>query len=148
LARTVQSNVVIANSANITGNVLGNDFTSNNTIIANGSITSNANIYTDTLVGLTGDLELYANATGNNDIVLNPTGNGLNVLGGVVDVTTHRITNVVDPVGDQDAATKIYVDTVAQGLNAKASVLVATYAPLGSYTYNNDEINVTMNLTN
>jgi hypothetical protein len=134
---TVQSNIVIANSANITGNVLGNDFTSNNTIIANGSITSNANIYTDTLVGLTGDLELYANATGNNDIVLNPTGNGLNVLGGVVDVTTHRITNVVDPVGDQDAATKIYVDTVAQGLNAKASVLVATYAPLGSYTYNN-----------
>jgi len=134
---TVQSNIVVANSANVTGNVLGNDFTSNNTIIANGSITSNANIYTDTLVGLTGDLELYANATGNNDIVLNPTGNGLNVLGGVVDVTTHRITNVVDPVGDQDAATKIYVDTVAQGLNAKASVLVATYAPLGSYTYNN-----------
>ncbi len=134
---TVQSNVVVANSANVTGNVLGNNFTSNNTIIANGSITSNANIYTDTLVGLTGDLTLYANATGNNDIILHPTGNGLNVAGGVVDVTTHRITNVVDPVGDQDAATKIYVDTVAQGLNAKASVLVATYAPLGSYTYNN-----------
>ena len=144
---TVQSNVVIANSANITGNVLGNNFTSNNTIIANGSITSNANIYTDTLVGLTGDLELYANATGNNDIVLNPTGNGLNVLGGVVDVTTHRITNVVDPVGDQDAATKIYVDTVAQGLNIKASVSVATYAALPAYTYNNGTSGVGATIT-
>jgi hypothetical protein len=144
---TVQSNIVIANSANITGNVLGNDFTSNNTIIANGSITSNANIYTDTLVGLTGDLELYANATGNNDIVLNPTGNGLNVLGGVVDVTTHRITNVVDPVGDQDAATKIYVDTVAQGLNIKASVSVATYAALPAYTYNNGTSGVGATIT-
>jgi len=144
---TVQSNIVVANSANVTGNVLGNNFTSNNTIIANGSITSNANIYTDTLVGLTGDLTLYANATGNNDIILHPTGNGLNVLGGVVDVTTHRITNVVDPLNDQDAATKYYVDSVAQGLNAKASVLVATYAPLGSYTYTNGTAGVGAKIT-
>jgi hypothetical protein len=39
-----------------------------------------------------------------------------------------KITNLADPTNDQDAATKYYVDTVAQGLDVKASVLVATTA--------------------
>ena len=38
------------------------------------------------------------------------------------------LTNLADPVSDQDAATKYYVDSVAQGLDVKASVLVATTA--------------------
>lgn len=36
------------------------------------------------------------------------------------------LTNLADPVSDQDAATKIYVDNVAQGLDVKASVVAAT----------------------
>lgn len=36
------------------------------------------------------------------------------------------LTNLADPVSDQDAATKIYVDNVAQGLDVKASVIAAT----------------------
>lgn len=38
------------------------------------------------------------------------------------------LTNVLDPVSAQDAATKNYVDNVAQGLDTKASCLVATTA--------------------
>jgi hypothetical protein len=37
-----------------------------------------------------------------------------------------KLTNLADPVSDQDAATKIYVDNVAQGLDVKASVVAAT----------------------
>lgn len=38
----------------------------------------------------------------------------------------NSLTNLADPVNDQDAATKIYVDQVAQGLDVKASVVAAT----------------------
>ena len=40
----------------------------------------------------------------------------------------YKITGLADPVSDQDAATKIYVDQVAQGLDVKASVVAATTA--------------------
>ena len=39
-----------------------------------------------------------------------------------------KLTNLADPTNDQDAATKYYVDTVAQGLDVKASVRAATTA--------------------
>ena len=38
------------------------------------------------------------------------------------------LTNLADPINDQDAATKFYVDSVAQGLDVKASVKAATSA--------------------
>lgn len=41
-----------------------------------------------------------------------------------------KITNLADPINDQDAATKYYVDTVAQGLDVKGSVVAATTADI------------------
>lgn len=41
-----------------------------------------------------------------------------------VSLNTHKLTNVVDPTNAQDGATKNYVDTVATGLDAKASCRV------------------------
>lgn len=47
-----------------------------------------------------------------------------------LNLNTKRILNLVDPTGAQDAATKNYVDAVAQGLDAKASVKAASTANL------------------
>ena len=57
-----------------------------------------------------------------------------------LDLVGNRIINVLDPVENQDVATKSYVDAVAQGLSAKEAVyaattgvLDATYTPLVAY---------------
>ncbi len=45
-----------------------------------------------------------------------------------VSLNSRKITSLADPVAAQDAATKNYVDSVAQGLDIKASVVAATTA--------------------
>jgi hypothetical protein len=45
-------------------------------------------------------------------------------------MNSQKITGLADPISEQDAATKAYVDSVAQGLDAKASVTVATIADI------------------
>lgn len=41
-------------------------------------------------------------------------------------MNSQLLTNLADPVSNQDAATKYYVDSVAQGLDVKASVVAST----------------------
>lgn len=45
---------------------------------------------------------------------------------------SQNLTNLADPVNAQDAATKQYVDSTAQGLDTKASCLVATTANIAT----------------
>ena len=66
----------------------------------------------------------------NIDISLAPKGTG------TIDVNSSRIENLSNPTGNQDAATKIYVDNVAAGLDPKESCRCATTAILTGFTYN------------
>ena len=67
-------------------------------------------------------------------LILAPNGANVQVLSSI-DSSGYRIINVQDPIENQDAATKAYVDAVATGLNAKVAVLAATTADLNA-TFN------------
>jgi hypothetical protein len=79
----------------------------------------------------------------NIDIVLSPKGTG------DLSVDNSKITSVLNPTDPQDAATKAYVDSVAQGLAIKPAVRAATTQPLVA-TYDNgsanDGVGSTLNL--
>lgn len=148
-------------SLDVTGNVTGGNLVTGgnvtaNFITANSNLTANAANIVGTLTAAnlvanalnapgTGDLYLTA-GTGNANIILTPSGNG------TVSVGNFRITQLAEPVAATDAATKLYVDTVAEGLHIHASVIAATPATLatisgGTITYNNGTAGVGATLT-
>ena len=77
------------------------------------------------------DTNTISSTNTNGNIVLDPNGSG------TVDVNSSRITSVTNPSASSDAATKAYVDSVANGLDVKESVRLATAAALAAVTYNN-----------
>lgn len=93
-----------------TGNVTGTG------TLANSGVT--AGTYTKITVDAKG--RATVGATASRSDLSAPTGDISN--GGF------KITNVADPASAQDAATKNYVDSVAQGLDVKSSCVVATTA--------------------
>ena len=146
------SNVRIAPNGNVTVSVTGtsNVYTLSNLganivgyVSANGNGTFGA-LYSNTLTSQGGNITIYA-APGNNYVELRPSGNGH------VDVANYRIQNLGTPVASTDAATKQYVDDVAQGLNIHDACQAATSTTLdiitsGTVTYNNGASGVGANL--
>ena len=106
-----------------------------------GTVKSNGNfdLVMQTGNSSTGSITITDGANG--AITLDPHGTG------TVDMSSARVTSVADPTGDQDAATKAYVDATSNGLDVKASVDVATTADL-DYTYSNGSSGVGATLTN
>ena len=151
----------------VTGNITSSANISGAYILGNGSQLTglpdnygNANVadYLPTYSGNLnpGNLTATGNVTGGNVITDNIVGttititsNGaINLLSvGNVTVNNKNITELADPVQDQDAATKSYVDSVAQGLDPKASVSLATATTLPAYTYNNGTAGVGATIT-
>jgi len=65
-----------------------------------------------------------------------------------IDMGANKVTNIADPTGAQDAASKAYVDAVKTGLDIKDSCTVATTADDTGLTYANGTAGVGATLTN
>ena len=138
-------NLTTAGLVSATGNVSGGNLTTGGLLTVTGNITSNANVVTDLIVGRTTGVSITATGT-NQNINLTPTGTGS------VNVGNFIISNVATPVASTDAATKQYVDDVAQGLHTHDSCNAATQTTLatisgGTVTYNNGTAGVGATLT-
>ena len=132
--KTGSSDIVTVGT--LTTGSIGTGFTAiPNTALANSAVTVGTTAISlgassTTLAGLTqvdvNNIRITGNTVSstdsNGDVIIDPNGSG------TVNVSNARITNLADPTGAQDAATKAYVDANRTGLDVKASVRVATTA--------------------
>jgi hypothetical protein len=143
-ATTTNKGVASFADANFTvssGAVSTKNITLGTSTLTNGSTTSSIAGLTELAVdniNINGNEISSTNENGN--ISLNPNGTG------TVDVNGARISGLGAPTQDTDAATKLYVDTVAEGLSVKPAVRVATTANITA-TYDNGTAGVGSTLT-
>jgi hypothetical protein len=136
-----------ANFTVTSGSVATKNITLGSSTLTNGSTTTSiAGITELTVDNLNFNGNTITSTDTNGDIVLSPNGTGK------VDVAGSIITGLAEPVGATDAATKNYVDTVAEGLHVHEAAHCATTDTLavlsgGTVTYNNGTAGVGATLT-
>ena len=130
-------NVNTAGLVAATGNVSGGNITTGGDIDATGDV-AGASVTTNVFQG---SLPVISSTGTNADISINPNGTG------DVDVNNAKIIQLATPTANGDAANKAYVDSVAEGLDIKESVVAATTAALAAVTYANGASGVGATLT-
>jgi hypothetical protein len=118
--------------ATITGaatSIVSSDLTASKILASNGSgKVSASSIDSANLnyLDATSSIQTQINSKANDADVLKKDGSVS--LTGDLNLGTHKITNVVDPLSNQDAATKFYVDNLVSGLDWKQACHVASVA--------------------
>ncbi len=140
LTGNVTGNTTGTHTGAVTGNVTGN-LTGNVT----GNVTASTGTSTFNNVTIDGTLDMSSGTVGTITGLATPTNSSdaatkgyvdtadalkLNLSGGTMSgaiaMGTNKITGLGTPTADADAVTKAYVDAIAQGIDAKASVVAAT----------------------
>ena len=140
LTGNVTGNTTGTHTGAVTGNVTGN-LTGNVT----GNVTASTGTSTFNNVTIDGTLDMSSGTVGTITGLSTPTNSSdaatkgyvdtadalkLNLSGGTMSgniaMGTNKITGLGTPTADADAVTKSYVDAIAQGIDAKASVVAAT----------------------
>jgi filamentous hemagglutinin len=114
-----------------TGNVTGGNLITSGQVVATGNINTTANVIAANIVtaNINSSTGIVITTSGNNNIELNPGGTGNIVL------DNNYINSVANPIQDQDAATKIYVDNlVSTAISYHEAVVAATTANLATTT--------------
>jgi hypothetical protein len=138
----ISATSTITSAANITGgNLLTGGLISATSTITSAANITGGNLLTGGLISATGnitggnlnisgnivDSDALTITTASGDITLNAAGN--------INAGTNYINNVVNPVQDQDAATKIYVDNlVSTAISYHDAVVAATTSGLAAAT--------------